>query len=226
MERRYDAYVDHVVKPFFLNHFARLDRQIVLVDVLSALNAGEEAVKDLNAALTSVLSIYRQGSNAWARQVLGRRIDRILFAATKADQLHHTSHDRLEAILAQIVKDASARAEFRGAKIDVSALAAIRATREATVKQRGEELACIVGVPKGGEKIGASLFDGETEAAIFPGDLPEISDIAKNDARSKVRFVRFRPPLLPRGNQLAPGPSFPHIRLDRALEFLLGDRLA
>jgi uncharacterized protein len=226
MERRYDAYVDHVVKPFFLNHFARLDRQIVLVDVLSALNAGEDAVNDLKAALTSVLSIYRQGSNAWARQVLGRRIDRILFAATKADQLHHSSHDRLEAILASIIKDASARAEFRGARIDVSALAAIRATREATVKQRGEELACIVGVPKKGEKIGASLFDGETEAAIFPGDLPEDPDMAKHGAGSKVRFVRFRPPLLPGDNQLGPGPSFPHIRLDRALEFLLGDRLA
>src|SRR6185295_7266446 len=125
------------------------------VDVLSALNAGEEAVSDLQAALTSVLSIYRQGANAWARQIIGRRIDRILFAATKADQLHHTSHDRLEGILASIIKDASTRAEFRGAKIDVSALAAIRTTREATVKQRGEELSCIVGVPKEGEKIGA-----------------------------------------------------------------------
>ena len=32
MERRYDSYVAHVVKPFFHDHFARLDRQIVLVD--------------------------------------------------------------------------------------------------------------------------------------------------------------------------------------------------
>jgi hypothetical protein len=40
-----------------------------------------------------------------------------------------------------------------------------------------------------------------------------------------VRFVRFRPPKLERtaeGLTL----SLPHIRLDRALEFLLGDRLA
>ena len=226
MERRYDAYVDHVVKPFFLNHFARLDRQIVLVDVLSALNAGDDAVDDLKAALTAILSIYRQGSNSWAGQILGRRIDRILFAATKADQLHHASHDRLEAMLAAIVKTASARAEFRGAKIDVSALSAIRATREATVRRRGEELPCIVGVPKAGETIGTSLFDGRTEAAIFPGDLPENPDSAHDHLRSKVRFVRFRPPMLSPVNQLGAGPSFPHIRLDRALEFLLGDRLA
>ena len=36
MERRYEAYKTHVVKPFFRDHFARLDRQIVLVDALDA----------------------------------------------------------------------------------------------------------------------------------------------------------------------------------------------
>ena len=40
MARRYEAYKAHVVKPFFRDHFARLDRQIVLVDALSALNSG------------------------------------------------------------------------------------------------------------------------------------------------------------------------------------------
>ena len=40
MERRYEAYKTHVVRPFFRDHFARLDRQIVLVDVLAALNSG------------------------------------------------------------------------------------------------------------------------------------------------------------------------------------------
>ena len=49
MERRYEAYKDVVVRPFFRDHFARLDRQIVLVDALAALNAGPEAVRDLEA---------------------------------------------------------------------------------------------------------------------------------------------------------------------------------
>ena len=34
MERRYDAYKSKVVRPFFQDHFARLDRQVVLMDVL------------------------------------------------------------------------------------------------------------------------------------------------------------------------------------------------
>ena len=40
MERRYEAYKTYVVKPFFREHIARLDRQIVLIDAMQALNAG------------------------------------------------------------------------------------------------------------------------------------------------------------------------------------------
>jgi predicted YcjX-like family ATPase len=40
-----------------------------------------------------------------------------------------------------------------------------------------------------------------------------------------MRFVRFRPPRLERSADGATL-SLPHIRLDRALQFLIGDRLA
>jgi predicted YcjX-like family ATPase len=220
MARRYESYVAKVVKPFFFGHFTRLDRQIVLVDALSALNAGPDAVRDLQKALTDVLASFRQGANSWASTFFGHRIDRILFAAAKADLIHHSSHDRLEAILELIVKDATARAEFSGAEIDIAALAAIRATREATIRQRGEDLACIAGIPQKGETIGGETFNGETEAAIFPGDLPaDPEEALRGDLEGALHFVKFRPPL-------TVGRSFPHIRLDRALEFLLGDRFS
>jgi predicted YcjX-like family ATPase len=226
MERRYDAYVSRVVEPFFYNHFARLDRQIVLVDVLSALNADAEAVKDLKSALTDVLGCFRQGANSWASAVFGRRADRILFAATKADLLHHSSHDRLENVLALIVEDARKRAEFAGARIDVAAIAAIRATREATVKQGGETLDCIAGIPIKGEELAGETFDGKAEAAIFPGDLPDDPHAAIDGSlEGELKFVRFRPPLIPAQGPAGATATFPHIRLDRTLEFLIGDRL-
>ena len=53
MEHRYEAYKKLVVKPFFRDHFARIDRQIVLVDALQALNAGGGAVADLQDAHTA-----------------------------------------------------------------------------------------------------------------------------------------------------------------------------
>lgn len=231
MARRYEAYKTHVVRPFFRDHFARLDRQIVLVDALSALNSGAAAVRDLETALTDILTAFRSGRSSILSTIFRPRIDKILFAATKADHLHHTSHDRLEAILQHLTGRAIARAEGVGAKVDVIALAAVRATREAAVRHGRETLDAIVGVPLAGEKIGGETFDGAQEAAIFPGELPDDprsvfrgDALATPDGEADWRFARFRPPVAALAADGKPLP-LPHIRLDRALEFLLGDKL-
>jgi uncharacterized protein len=228
MERRYEAYKAHVVRPFFHDHFARLDRQIVLVDVLAALNGGEEAVGDLERAMTEILECFRTGANSLWSSLFAPRIDRIVLAATKADHLHQQSHDRLEAILARLTGRAMARAQYAGAEMKVLAMAAVRATREGTAKRNGETLPCIIGFPLPGETIGRRTFDGSEEFAIFPGDLPKDPDLALkgwHTEHGEMRFVRFRPPNpvpLP-GGGFAP---FPNIRLDRAIQTLIGDYLA
>ena len=221
-----------MVRPFFREHIARLDRQIVLIDALQALNAGPAAVADLERALTEILACFRPGRGNLLTDLYSRRIDRILVAATKADHLHHESHDRLQAIVRRLADRAIARANFSGADVDVVALAAVRATREGTVKQGRETLPVIIGTPLAGERIGDETFDGNTETAVFPGDLPEkpVEVFSRRDGREDggdplIRFVRFRPPRLERTAEGATL-SLPHIRLDRALQFLIGDRLA
>jgi predicted YcjX-like family ATPase len=231
MLRRYEAYKDVAVRPFFRDHFARLDRQIVLIDALGAFNAGPEAVKDLEETFRSLLDCFEVGRRTFLSALLWPRADRLLFAATKADHLHHTSHDRLEAILRRMVERAIHRADVAGAAVDVIALAAVRATREAEVRQGGATLPCIVGMPAPG-----GSFDGNTEMAVFPGELPADPDAmfapdaapfrgltAANAEDTDYRFVRFRPPPLDAAGGGAP--SLPHIRVDRALQFLIGDRL-
>jgi uncharacterized protein len=235
MVRRYEAYKDVVVRPFFRDHFARLDRQVVLVDALAAFNAGPEALVDLEAALAGILDCFRIGRSTLLSNLFRPRIDRILFAATKADHLHHSSHDRLEAVLRRTVAKAADRAEYSGATIDVVALAAVRATREATVARGREKLPSILGTPASGEIANGETFDGSTEVATFPGDLPAdpqglfnsdsaFSGLTSASAdKADFRFLRFRPPNLEREG--AEEPVLPHIRLDRALQFLLGDKL-
>jgi predicted YcjX-like family ATPase len=235
MVRRYEAYKDVVVRPFFRDHFARLDRQIVLVDALAAFNSGPEALHDLEAALAGILDCFRVGRSTILSTLFRPRIDRILFAATKADHLHHLSHDRLEAVLRRAVTKAVARAEATGAEIDVVALAAVRATREAMVARGRDKLPSILGTPAPGESANGEIFDGNTEVATFPGDLPADPEALFNGDggfrglsstpadNSDFRFLRFRPPLLERDG--AGEPALPHIRLDRALQFLIGDRL-
>lgn len=226
LERRFEAYKNLVVRPFFRDHFARLDRQIVLVDALRALNAGPDAVKDLEGALTDVLSCFRTGSHNPFIQLVAKRIDRILFAATKADHLHHTAHDALEAILNHLVSNASRRAKFSGAQTQSIALASIRATHEDQIDEQGEQLDVIVGTPEKGENLGKQTYDGETEIALFPGDLPKKPEsvFQTNDTPIALNFMRFLPPQkLARTEQ--GDPILPQIRLDRAVDFLIGDWL-
>ncbi len=228
LARRFDAYKAHVVTPFFRDHFAKLDRQIVLVDALSAIDAGPPALHDLERSLGDVLACFRPGALGWLSPFLPRRIDRVLLAATKADHLHHTSHDRLEAILGGLTRRARSRAERAGAEVRPLALAALRATRETERLRGGERLACIVGTPLPGERIGSRLYDGCQPATIFPGDLPATADEAlTGTARSdsEVRVIRFRPPRVPADGPTGAAAPWPHIRLDRALDFIIGDRL-
>ena len=193
MERRYEAYRTHVIKPFFREHIARLDRQIVLIDAMQALNAGAGAMADLERAVTEILGCFRPGRGSFLTDWFSRRIDRILIAATKADHLHHESHDRLQAIVRRLADRAVARANFSGAEVDVLAMAAVRATREGTVKQGRETLPVIIGTPLQGETIGKEKFDGQTETAIFPGDLPEKADFVFEQAGASPEGPRKRP---------------------------------
>ena len=234
LARRYESYKTHVVKPFFKDHFSRIDRQIVLVDALGALDQGPSGAADLQQALDAVRKAFRPGPQSWLAMLTGRRVERLLIAATKADHLHHTSHDRLEAVLRLIAHRSIARAAAAGARVDVVALAALRSTREGVVRARGGDLPVIIGVPLPGETIGTRRFDGIEEAAVFPGDLPVDPEEALKRGRSgesedadnrAMRFVRFRPArLMPQAGHAEPTVA-PHIRLDRGIEFLIGDKL-
>lgn len=217
--RRFEAYKTHVVKPFFRNHFARLDRQIVLVDALGAIHAGPRAVEDLRRAMAGILGAFRPGRNRFLASILGRRIDRILFAATKADHLHHTQHPRLTAIMEALVRDARDRADFAGAQTGAMAIAALRATVEETHEHKGRSLDMVRGRLEGTGR----------QAAFHPGQLPEDPRALLTPARQGAErwlegdfeAMRFAPARL----SLQPGEGPPHIRLDNAAEFLLGDRL-
>ncbi len=113
------------------------------------------------------------------------------------------------------------------------ALAAVRATREAQVQRGREKLPSILGTPISGEVANGESFDGKTEVATFPGDLPQDAEQLFTSAfrgltsatpeKADFRFLRFRPPQLEREGTEAP--ALPHFRLDRALQFLLGDKL-
>jgi predicted YcjX-like family ATPase len=224
MERRFEAYKAKVAKPFFRDHFARIDRQVVLVDALGAIHKGPQAVEDLRQTLSDILEAFQPGRNSFlSRLLLGQRVEKILFAATKADHLHHSQHGALSGIMQALVRDAVDRAKFAGAETQAMAIASLRATVEETLSHEGRPLDCVRGT--------LLETDGSRGrmAAMYPGELPEDPARLLNPARAgevawldgEYALMSFAPAVL----RLKPGEGPPHIRLDRAAQFLIGDRL-
>ena len=220
MARRFEAYKREVVQPFFRDHFARIDRQVVLVDALGAIHRGPKAVEDMRNAMGDILGAFRPGRNAFLSQLLrGRRVEKILFAATKADHLHHRQHPRLTGIMQALTREARDRANFSGAETAAMSIAALRATTEATLPHEGREIDCVRG----------TLLETGKQAAFYPGELPDdparLLGPAKAGAEKWLdedyQVMSFAPAQI----RLRPDEGPPHIRMDRVAQFLIGDRV-
>lgn len=211
MAKRFEDYKHLIVWRFFKEHFSRIDRQLVLVDLLGAAEGGAVAINELQDAMVSVLNAFKPGQNTWLNPLVhGKRVERILFAATKADHLPTSQHDELQRLLTSLLNQAQSRAAFAGAKTSVMALAGLRATTPATAQLDGQRVDCVSGIP----------VDSNSVEAVYPGKLPRDLIDLKNLAPGDVEILAFRPPLT-----LEEMRPFPHINLDRALEALLGDLL-
>ena len=223
MQRRFEAYKTHIVRPFYRKFFTRLDRQIVLVDVLSNLNAGPDHVHHLQNTLSEILKSFNPGAQHWLTSIFNKKIDRLVFAATKADHLHHHNHDQLQNLLTHLTHSAIQNAELEGADVKVQALASLRTTQEVEVTHNNETYEALQGIPANGTVFDGRTFDGKEEILLFPGDLPDDIDRALQSPETlpDIEILNFNPPVTD-----ADHPAImPHIRLDRALNMLIGDKL-
>lgn len=211
MAERYERYRDTVVRSFYRDHFSRFDRQIVLVDLLGALNRGRTCFDDVEAALGTVLRSFRYGPSGLLARLFRPRIEVLLFAASKADHVAPNQHHNLRLLLEQMVSEAAGNARFEGIRPAFVALAALRSTDVVRTDHHGQALSCVRGILKGENR----------ETVLFPGEIP--SELPADADWDEDRF-RFRD-FAPRRLQLHGADKPQHIRLDQALEVLLGDRL-
>jgi predicted YcjX-like family ATPase len=177
-------------------------------------------VADLRRTMTEILSAFRVGRTGWLSSLLGaRRVEKILFAATKADHLHHEQHPQLTAIAEALLAEAKSRASFAGAEVAAMSIAGLRATVEERVERYGQSLPAVRG----------RLLATGRQAVMYPGTLPRDPARVLAPAREGAgRWLDADYALMgfaPARMTLSPGEGPPHIRLDRAAEFLIGDRL-
>ncbi len=210
MADRFESYKREVAGPFFDHHLKRIDRQVVLVDLLDHLAAGPESLADLKTAIDGTLGAFRHGESSWLSLLFGNRISRVLFAATKADHLPTGDHQPLADLLSALVGDTARNLSYAGARIQSEAIAALRVTRDATIDTSNGRWPGIAGLP----------LDSDQIEEVLPGTLPRSLDAVTTSGLFVP--IGFRP--MPSSVRLDQGP--PSLRMDRALEFLLGDSLA
>ncbi|WP_188696882.1 YcjX family protein [Bowmanella pacifica] len=206
---RFEQYRTKVVKPFYKAYFSDFDRQIVLVDCLSALNRGEQAFDELQRAINWILKSFDYGKNSLLRRMFSPRIDKLVFAASKADHITPDQQDNLIRLLESMVHNARQDMQYRGVRIQTTALAAIRASNVGQTQYQGQRLSVLSGHDLNGQPI-----------TLYPGDVPARRPAPTFWQSQGFEFPNFAPPLRD------PLTALPHIRMDQMLEFLLGDKLA
>ncbi len=208
LAEHYDSYRQHVIKPFYQQHFSGLDRQVILVDCLSALNAGYAAVNELQQTLQLILQSFNYGPSSLLGRLFKPSIDKVLFAASKADHATPEQHKALTLLLQQLLQQPLKHSQYQAATAEAMAIAAIRASNSGFVQVDGLAQPCISGT-------------GLDQRALtyFPGDVPAKLPTAALFAQHKFGFFPLRP--LPwQDNQI-----LPHVRMDHVLQYILGDKL-
>ena len=212
MEQRFEVYKQEVVAKFYETYFRNYARQIVLVDVLRALLAGREAFEDMRLAIEATLESFRYGKRNILTNLLGgARVEKVLFAATKADHIPDLQRDHLAALLRNMAALPALEARGSNADIDVMTLASVASTMEGTQEIDGQRVPVVIGRPVG----------GLTQAKFFVGQVPIRPPRPEAWGTPFLNIPVFEPPAI----DAAPVDGIPHINLDLALEYLIGDRL-
>jgi predicted YcjX-like family ATPase len=209
LQRHFQSYQKLVVTPFYQQYFASLDRQVVLVDCLSALNAGYHVLQELQQALMLILQSFQYGPAGWLQRLFDPKINKVLFAASKADQLTPEQHKNLTLLLQQLLQQPLQNSRFEHCQSEAMALAAVVTTEVGQVKTSEGWVPCLQGI---------SAVTGERQT-IFPGEVPMSMPSPLLFDHHAFAFPDFLPKVLALQQPL------PQLRLDQALEFLLGDKL-
>ncbi len=208
LNKRFKEYQAKVIRPFYTNYFANIDRQIVLVDVLRTLELGQEAYTEITEGLRVMLKSFNYGKGSLLDWLTGHNTTHVLFAATKADHVTRSDRPHLETVLRKMIRQVDDDNQFKSSvkHHKVMEIASIKASEDReTVKSPKREI--LYGKPMACEK--AQAYD--------PGALP--LEIPPNWTTLDYKFLNFLPSPMPH----ALDEGFPSINMGKALNFLIGD---
>lgn len=204
LEDKFRYYQNDVIKPFYQNYFQGFNRQIILVDVLTALATGEAALSELQLAINELMKSFDYGRNDIVRRLFSPQIDKVALVASKADHVAPGDHVTLQGLLNQLLGQSRRQLDFERIDYQSFSAAGIAVSRPGQLAD------------------GTQVLDGiDADGKRVRVGAPVLTDRWPSAEQWQQGFAF--PKLYPNFNSSAS--PLPHIRLDKLLEFLLGDKL-
>lgn len=203
--RRYEAYRKQV-RRFYREVFGRLRRQVVLVDLLTALQHGRESFADMALAMRTISEAFENLKSPLQKLLPLGGADRLALVATKADHVTADQINNLKGLIHEIIGIPFMRAKASNA--DLLAVASVRATTQSTRKWKGQDYPFLRGIPEG---RGADAI--EVQPGVIPGQIPDKAQWDELDLNIRT----FAPPRLGSPYER----PLPHINLDKVLQLLI-----
>jgi predicted YcjX-like family ATPase len=162
----------------------------------------------MKQAIEQLLASFKYGRTGVIGRLFSPKIDKVLFAATKADHITPDQHNNLVSLLNQLVHPAWQHVAYQDIDMSCTSLASIRTTKAGLVEQNGQSFHAIKGITENEEKL-----------TLYPGEVPSSIPNSQFWQHNQFHFKTFRPMSHQQDEPL------PHIRIDRVLEYLIGDKL-
>jgi len=211
LRARFIEYKERVVRKFYNEHFVNFDRQIVLADCLTPLNNGEASFTDLQHAIALILESFNYGQSSLFSRLFSPRIDKLLFAATKADHVTPEQHQHLVSLLNQLVYSTKHQLNYESIAMKTLAIASVKTTQVGNSVHKGQSLPVIQG----------RRADNDELITLFPGAVPDKLSKSSFWDKQHFNYIAFKPQQVCDVHE-----CLPHIRMDQAMQFLLGDKMA
>ncbi|KZN37520.1 YcjX family protein [Pseudoalteromonas luteoviolacea] len=208
LEQRFEAYKKQVIEPFYKEYFCEFDRQLVLVDLLGALNDGPATLTQTQHALRETMGMFQHGKSGVLQRLFRPKIDKVLFAANKCDAVAITEQDNLTRLLHELLCEHENELKFAGVEVDTMTISSVKSCQHKSIKEQGSTLNCVYGKPLKESEFITFLPPEPPDHVLSPSNWPE----------QGFEFLSFYPFPAYQG-------QLEHIRLDHTLEFLIGDKL-
>jgi len=210
LRARFVEYKERVVRKFYKEHFVNFDRQIVLADCLTPLNNGPASFADLQTAIAMILENFNYGKSGLLSRLFSPKIDKLLFAATKADHVTPEQHNHLVSLLNQLVYRTKQKLNYDAIDMKTLAVASVKTTQTGKSQYQGRSVPVIQG----------RSLDNDKTITVFPGTVPESLPDDKFWQDNDFSFISFAP-----AKSVMPHECIPHLRMDQVMQFLLGDKM-